>query len=488
MYEELEIREALPEAASMIETFRAIGYSLETAVADIVDNSITAGSNRIYINRIWAGGNSVITIKDNGCGMTDDELIQALRPGAQNPLIHRDENDLGRFGLGLKTASFSQCRKLTVITKKNGETSYWTWDLDFIAECKKWNLIKWMPKEFEHSLDEVDSGTIVIWSNLDRIVASDISKDNLNAKEKFSNSLQKVRDHLSMTFHRFIEERQISIIWGCHEIKPWNPFFPLEPKCQTFPIEYLHGNVTMRGYVLPHRINFSTDKVYNSAKGLKGWNGQQGFYVYRGKRLLLSGSWLGIFHKEEAYKLARIMIDIPNSQDAEWQIDIKKSKAQPPINIREQIEQYAKSVRNAAEEVFRHRGKILRQRSGQEFHPLWLEKMKDGKWSYIVNRKNPTIATIKQIALHNPDIAIETLLKLIESNVPTKTIFINESKDEDSTEPITSLDNDEVKTLIKALYESFVAQGRSSSQAKEAIKRVEPFNFFEDIIDNINDL
>jgi len=485
MYEELEIREALPEAASMIETFRAIGYSLETAVADIIDNSITAGANRIYINRIWDGGNSFITIKDNGCGMTDDELVHALRPGAQNPLIHRDEKDLGRFGLGLKTASFSQCRKLTVISKKNSEVSYWTWDLDYIAYCKKWNLIKWMPKNFKNSLDDLESGTIVIWSNLDRVVASNISKENQNAKEKFSNSLQNVREHLAMTFHRFIEDRQISIIWGSHEIKPWNPFFSTESKCQSFPVEHLQGDVRMRGYVLPHRNNFSSDFVYSSAKGLKGWNGQQGFYVYRGKRLLLSGNWLGLFQKEEAYKLARIMIDLPNSQDAEWQIDIKKSKAQPPVNIREQIEQYAKIVRSAAEEVFKHRGKILKQRSGQEFHPLWLEKMKDGKWSYVVNRKNPTISTIKNIASNSPDKAIEMLLKLIESNIPTKTIFINESKDEDVGQPMSSLDIDEVKSIILALYESFISQGKNPLTAKSTIKQIEPFNFYEDIIDNL---
>ncbi|MDD6783375.1 MAG: ATP-binding protein, partial [Prevotellaceae bacterium] len=140
-YEGLEIQEAIPEASSMIETFRAIGYNLETAVADIIDNSITAGASRITIQRYWRGGKSVITIIDNGCGMNNEELIHAMRPGAQNPLEERDEKDLGRFGLGLKTASFSQCRKLSVLSKKNGELSYWTWDLDYVALCKKWNLI-----------------------------------------------------------------------------------------------------------------------------------------------------------------------------------------------------------------------------------------------------------------------------------------------------------------------------------------------------------
>ena len=133
-YSNLQKAEATPEAASMIETFRAIGYNLETAIADIIDNSISAKAKNIYINRIWRGDKSIITIKDDGLGMTSEEIIQAMRPGAQNPLSERSETDLGRFGLGLKTASFSQCRKLSVLSKRY-ETSaaFWTWDLDYVA-------------------------------------------------------------------------------------------------------------------------------------------------------------------------------------------------------------------------------------------------------------------------------------------------------------------------------------------------------------------
>lgn len=110
-YSLLTKAKAIPEASSMIETFRAIGYNLETAVADIVDNAISANAKHIWINRIWRGGKSVVTIMDDGCGMDCDTLIQAMRPGTRNPLSERDSTDLGRFGLGMKTASFSQCRE-----------------------------------------------------------------------------------------------------------------------------------------------------------------------------------------------------------------------------------------------------------------------------------------------------------------------------------------------------------------------------------------
>ena len=288
----------------MIETFRAIGYSLETAVADIIDNSITAGAKHVTIHRLWDGGKTVITIKDDGAGMTNDELIHAMRPGAQNPLIERDEKDLGRFGLGLKTASFSQCRKLTVISKKNKKVSFWTWDLDFVAECKEWNLVHWCPDAFEDSLNDVSSGTIVIWSELDRIIPTSTDNTNEVEKEKFSKAMEKVRDHIAMTFHRFIEDKQISIIWGSHAILPWNPFCPSESKRQPFPVDHLSGGVTLSGVVLPHKLNFSNETAFHQAEGPNGWSGQQGFYVYRGKRLLLSGDWLGLFRKEECYKLA----------------------------------------------------------------------------------------------------------------------------------------------------------------------------------------
>lgn len=146
---------AIPKASSMIESFRAIGYSLETAIADIIDNSISAGAKNIHIQRIWKGSKSVISIEDDGCGMNNEELILALSPGAQNPLEERRETDLGRFGLGLKTASFSQCRKLSVISRKNDYAPvYWSWDLDYVAQSDKWELIKWIPDEFEHSLDK----------------------------------------------------------------------------------------------------------------------------------------------------------------------------------------------------------------------------------------------------------------------------------------------------------------------------------------------
>jgi len=486
-YSNLQKAEAIPEASSMIETFRAIGYSLETAVADIIDNSISANAKNIYIKRLWKGGKSVITIKDDGEGMRSIEIIQAMRPGAQNPLTDRPETDLGRFGLGLKTASFSQCRKLSVLSKrKDFAPTFWSWDLDYVAQSHKWELLQWIPEEFMNELDGQQSGTLVIWSDLDRILKPQTEETDDNAKRKFSDALDKVKNHIAMTFHRFIEDKAIKIFWGGHEIEAWNPFCTNESKTQEQPTESINGGVRMKGYVLPHKNNFSTEQAYKKAEGINGYPAMQGFYVYRGKRLLLAGDWLGLFRKEEHYKLVRIQIDLPNSLDTEWQIDIKKSKAYPPVVCREQLEAYAKSVRSLGMEVYRHRGKILKQRAGQNFQPLWLEKKKDNKWSFVVNREHLMIQDLKVLAKDKPEQAIETLLKFLEEAIPTKTIYINEAQSEETQKtPFSDMDTNIVKQTLMLMFANQIALNKTPEQAKAYLKTIEPFNNFEDLIDEL---
>ncbi len=486
-YSQYQKAEAIPEAASMIETFRAIGYSLETAIADIIDNSISAQAKNIYISRIWRGGESVITIKDDGVGMNSEEIIQAMRPGAQNPLSNRPETDLGRFGLGLKTASFSQCRKLSVLSKrKDYSPAYWSWDLDYVAESHKWELLRWLPQEFTKELDNQQSGTLVIWTDLDRILPQQTAETDENAKRKFSDSLDKVKNHIAMIFHRFIEEKSIRIFWGENEIEAWNPFCINENKTQEQPTESIYGGVKMKGYVLPHKNNFSTEQAHKKAEGINGYPAMQGFYVYRGKRLLLAGDWLGLFRKEEHYKLVRIQIDLPNSLDSDWQIDIKKSKAYPPAVCKEQLESYAKSVRSLGTEVYRHRGKILKQRAGQTFQPLWLEKKKDSKWSFVVNREHLMIQNLKELAKDNPERAFVTLLKFLEETIPTKTIYINEAQGEETQKtPFSDMDTDIIKQTLKLMFDNQIMQGKTPEQAKVYLKTIEPFNNYEDLIEEL---
>jgi hypothetical protein len=488
-YSKLQKTTAIPEAASMIETFRAIGYSLETAIADIIDNSISANAKNVYINRLWRGGQTVITIKDDGEGMSSSEIIQAMRPGAQNPLSERSETDLGRFGLGLKTASFSQCRKLSVLSKRKDKTSaFWSWDLDYVAQCDKWELLQWIPEEFTNELDSLQSGTLIVWSDLDRVLPQQTAETDDSAKRKFAAALDKVKNHIAMTFHRFIEDKAIKIFWGENEIPSWNPFCSNESKTQEQPTENINGGVKMKGYVLPHKNNFSSEQAYKKAEGMNGYPAQQGFYVYRGKRLLLAGDWLGLFRKEEHYKLVRIQIDLPNRLDTKWQIDIKKSKAYPPAVCREQLESYAKSVRTIGSEVYRHRGKILKQRAGKNFQPLWEEKAKDGKWFFVINRKNTIIDNLKELAKTQPEQAINNLLHIIEENLPTKAIYIKIAENDEKEKTHFSNEySDVVKSTLMLMFKNQIKQGKTSEQAKAYLKAIEPFNHYEDLINELHE-
>jgi hypothetical protein len=486
-YSKHKIQEAEPEASSMIETFRAIGYNIETAIADIVDNSISANAKNVWINFNWKGAQTYLSIKDDGDGMNNEELIQAMRPGSKNPRHDRDIKDLGRFGLGLKTASFSQARKLTVISKKVSYTAiFWTWDLDYVNLTGKWHLIDLMPPPFScNDLDDLKSGTLVIWNDIDRVVKNFKETDE-RALDKFLIIMELVKKHLAMVFHRFMEKDKFKIFFQGHEIRSWNPFLLTENATQSFADEPIqNGEVTLKGYVLPHKSKIS-DEQYKEAEGLMGWNEHQGFYIYRNGRLLLAGDWLGMFRKEEHYKLARIQIDLPNTLDNEWQIDIKKSIARPPLLFRDQIKNYALKVRSQAVEVYRHRGKTIQHNAGQVFVPLWVDHKRGEKWHYKINRQHPVIENLKNQLTTKPDKAIELLLRFIEETIPTKSIFIKESEQPEAQgKPFEGSGQESVIKTMQAMFNNLKQSGKSNEEAKAIIVNIDPFNHFIHLLESI---
>ena len=487
-YSKYQIASAIPEASSMIETFRAIGYNIETAVSDIIDNSISAGAKNIWINFDWKGANTWLSIMDDGIGMNNEELIQAMRPGSKNPLADRGSKDLGRFGLGLKTASFSQARQLTVLSKKIDSTCvYWTWDLDYVNQTGNWNLIKYLPDNFkEDALAYLHSGTLVIWNDIDRVVKNFRENDNA-ALDKFLFIMELVKKHLAMVFHRYIENNKINIYFQDNEIKPWNPFLQDEQATQSFSEEHLHnGKVIIKGFVLPHKSKIDAE-TYKYSEGTKGWNDHQGFYIYRNERLILAGDWLGLFRKEEHYKLIRIQIDLPNSLDAEWQIDIKKSVARPPLFYRDQIKNYAAKVRTQGVEVYRHRGKTIMQSHGLKFVPLWIDHKRGDKWFYKINRDHPLLKIVRIQAQTEPEKAIEMLIHFIEENIPSKSIYIKEAEEPESQgKPFEGLDQESVRTTMQKMFDNLISSGKTEIQAKALISSIDPFNNFIHFLEFIN--
>lgn len=475
---------AVPEASSMIETFRAIGYSIEAAVADIIDNSISAGAKNIWVNFEWLGEATWLSIRDDGHGMNNDELVQAMRPGSRNPLEDRNAKDLGRFGLGLKTASFSQCRRLSVISKRENYSSvFWTWDLDFVSHAG-WTLVQYLPEgNFQDTINNSRSGTIVIWNAIDRLV-KDLNKEDNRALDKFLQIMDQVKRHLAMVFHKFIENGRIRIYFQDRKVQAWDPFMPTEPATQGFPEEpFYNGNVFVKGYVLPHKSKLSEEK-FKDGEGPKGWNEQQGFYIYRNERLLLAGDWLGMFRKEEHYKLARIEINLPNDLDSEWQIDIKKSVARPPLTVRDQLKAYSGKVRAQAVEVYRHKGKNVKPYPGQKFVPFWIDHKRGDKWFYKVNRDHPFLELVKKQASEKPEKAIEALLKLIEETIPVKSIYIKEAEEPEAQgKPFEGADQELIRKTMKQMFDNLTKQGKEPEQAKAIILDIDPFNQFPQFVE-----
>ena len=489
-YSQYEKAQAEPEASSMIETFRAIGYSVESAIADIIDNSISAHAKNIFVDYDWNGDETTISIIDDGCGMSNTELINAMRPGSKSPLDNREQIDLGRFGLGLKTASFSQCKKFSVISKNTlGETSWWCWDLEYVNQVKTWSLVHYYPNEsFLEQIKQSVSGTAVIWWDIDRLTEG-THKDSTESMDKFMKAMDGVKKHLSMVFHRFIYEG-LKIYFKGREIDLWDPFMIGADGLQLKADSYLDNRrIMIKGFVLPHRSKLTAEE-YNCGKGPKdSWTAHQGFYVYRNRRLLVAGDWLGIgnFKKEVHYDLCRILIDLPNYCDDEWQIDIKKSIARPPLKLRDQIFSIAKDVRAQAVEVYRHKGKIIRRKHTQiEDQFLWEDYKRHDKRFYKLNRNHPVLKQLFENA-NSYKSEIEKALRFIEETIPIPLITLKENENEiPHGQPFEGSSHDLVQITMKAMFDNLIKQGKNEEQAKAIILSIEPFNFYPQYIEYLN--
>lgn len=486
-------RNAPPKASAMLEALRGLGYNTATALADIVDNSIAAGAAVVSLCFSWQGGQSTITVLDDGTGMSPSELDLGMRLGEKNPLEARSVNDLGRFGLGLKTASFSQCRRLTVASRKDGLTTSLRWDLDVIAKSQDdgWLLLEGTANGSQvliMPLENQAHGTLVLWENLDRIVTTGYSEQD------FLDVVDRVERHLAMVFHRYLEgsRPRLRILINGRPVTPWNPF---HLSTWSSPLEAIlteRGPVEVQCHVLPHRDRLEP-REYEIAGGPEGWTAQQGFYVYRKKRLLLAGSWLGLGHgrswtKEEAHRLARIRLDIPDSADSEWKIDIRKSTARPPVSIRPKLTRLAEDTRSRARQVFAHRGNVRAVGSAPLVEAWKVENLAGGV-RYKVDTEHPVIRAVLDDA--GPILPqIKAMLRVIEETVPIQRIWLDtaEGKDVPRTQ-FAGNPPSEVLSVLEVIYRNMVVRkGMSSFSAKELLLHTEPFQDYPNLVMGLPDL
>lgn len=484
-------RAAPPKATALIESLRGLGYSAATAIADVIDNSIAAGANNVDIGFSWAGDGSCITILDDGVGMSDSELDLAMRLGEKNPLTERKKDDLGRFGLGLKTASFSQCRLLTVASRKNNAISCLRWDLDLISDAEDggWVMYEGVSDGNEHLLDPLrkalGSGTLVIWQKLDRLMGKGMHE------KAFLDLIDDVECHLSMIFHRFLagSARKVSIRINGLPLRAWDPFLSSNPSTWASPVERIQtsaGEIQVQAYVLPHKDKLDA-KQYELAAGPDGWTAQQGFYVYRNQRLLVAGSWLGLgarraWTKEESHRLARIRLDIPNSADDEWKIDIRKSRASPPQSVRTRLTHIAEDTRGRARKVFAFRGNVERKERADISHGWRIEHLVSGI-RYRIDEDHPAVrAVIESSGEMLP--AVKAMLRVIEGTVPVQRIWLDtvEAK-ETPRSSFAAADPEEILSVLQPIFRNLTEKkGLTVEEARQRLLRTEPFDAFPDLV------
>ncbi len=465
--------ELSPHAASLSQAMRDLGYSLETAIADLIDNSITAWAKNIHIYfEAENSDDSCLAIIDDGSGMTKDELLEAMRPGSRDPREKRDANDLGRFGLGLKTASFSQCKSLTVVSRRNGDLFAVQWDLDLITLQNKW--VATVP-----SAEEIDGlpffekmgsqGTYVLWRKLDRLLEGAVSE---RSRDNVYDKLSVVEKHLALVFHRYLsgeyKKRKVAIWINGHPVPAFDPFCVSNKATQLLPEEIVRidgHEVRIQPYILPHHSKLSKQE-YDFYTSRSDFVSNQGAYIYRNGRLMAWGDWFRLVPKGEATKLARVRIDFPNALDESWTIDIKKSRAHPPGEVREKLRLIVNRITDQSKRVHVGRGNRLFEEQEQ---PLWVRYSDRAGIRYAVNRDHPLVNNLQDRMDPDHAIVFENILSVIERSIPFEAIYADYSSVPQSFEEKEHITYEDLKERLENLYMLVAA---SSSDDKERFARM----------------
>jgi hypothetical protein len=464
----------------LMESMRAVGYTLETAVADIIDNSITAGGNQVDV-LFTTIPEPRIAILDNGSGMDQETLSLAMKLAARPPSYGRQPFDLGRFGLGLKTASLSQARSLTVATKQGQAVRAVRWDLDHLAVTNKWSLqvldeaevhsLAWI-----ESLDSYESGTLVLWEKLDQLhEAPELVEHQLDEL------MIRVRDHLGLVFHRFTGStmppltKPLTLQINSAHVPRVDPFLTHHRGTREGPQEDINirdARVTVQPYTLPYisKLSAADRRIALIAGPLRD---SQGFYIYRTGRLVLWGTWFRIIPRDELGKLARVQVDMPNTLDHLWALDIKKSSASPPPEVRRRLAQIAERIVGPSRRVHRYRGRRI---DADKVERIWDLIEDRGTFRYEINRDNPLVLALYESLDLPGQAALIRLLRVVESTFPVEDAY-NRLGSDNSHTPLT-VESAELVELAKAFYKS---RDESIEELAQRLALIEPFNNLDNL-------
>lgn len=416
-------KENLPNPEVLINSMRSIGYSFESAVADIVDNSVSADAKHIHlIVPVDDEEEFFLEIVDDGEGMTQSELFEAMKFGSKKD-GDRNSNDLGRFGLGLKLASISQCMSFTVISKKCNIINAYCWDIDIIRKTNTWDMIELSYEDILQKTPHInkylvlDHFTIVLWNKIDSI---DKEVTVLNSYlETFNKKISIIERHLSLIFHRYLENGLKIDINGT-ELEPIDPFLSKHNKTTIKPeqmIDLKGSKIILQCYVLPYYKDLSNEDYHKMS--INNLIDKEGFYVYRNKRLIIYGTWFRIKPRSSLSSNARIRIDIPNTYDDMWSIDVKKEKAIIPTALLEQLKTEIEDITNKSRKLHRYKGSKQTENGS-----IWTKVIdkRSNNVSFNIDENSPLIKNLIEKLDVDPSV-VRRIFNLIELSLPYKDIY-----------------------------------------------------------------
>lgn len=484
----MESRIVLPYAPILVESTRSIGYSFEAALADIIDNSLAKEATEINV-LFSSKAPQYVAVIDNGAGMSETELESAMRYGSKSSLEERDKNDLGRFGLGLKTASLSQCRRLTVISKKEGIFNAACWDLDHIISEKDWSLICYGGKEagdlpFAESLKKLQSGTVVIWQVFDKILDG-----SSNAQNVFDERIERARSHISLVFHRFMDNENIGskvkIFFNNAIVEPLDPFLTTNPATQPLTEQTLRidgSSIKVKPYILPYvsKVSAKDKKKLGELCDLRS---NQGFYIYRNRRLIIWGTWFRLIKIQELNKLARIRVDIPNTLDSIWEIDIKKSTASLPDVIKRNLVAVVENSVGRSERVYKYRG---RSTSRDNMQHIWETIDNRGKFQYQINRDLPIVKKLEESLEEQALGYFDSFIKTIEDAFPYGDVYYRLAKDEHAVGQI-EMEFEEVYKVAVNMVSAYEEMGGDIQIFLDSLDKIDYFVKYPDVVKKVRE-
>lgn len=470
-----------PPAKRLINSMRSIGYTFSTSLADIIDNSISAKAKNINVFSDTFAESPYLEIIDDGIGMSYDELVNALIFGSEKEY---NEDDLGRFGLGLKAASLAQCRKLQVCTKKNGKILCMGYDLDYIEETDNWDIMCYDESEIElipniEFLQSLSSGTIVKWESFDFIESE--SKPG-QFQENLRHIIYDAKKHIELVFHRFYDE--VTIYFNNQRVEKRDPFLiNSKPRQQTgIPmVEIVDGSKVI---ITPYSLPFANTLTHEEKNLLGLESGKsiyddQGFYIYRNRRLIIWGSWLRMNQKNEFNKLARVQVDIPTSLDVIWMLDVKKSSAKIPEVVKNKLKIALADSLKKSQRTIRRPGKVEKDSANK----IWLRR-EFGKEdvSYEINHDN---ALYKELVKRIPNDAIKYFTAYmfeVEKNLP-KFLIRDDMVENFNIKNKSSEGIDEVQEELESILLGLPMEDRI--EMLDFFIKIQPFNALMDNYDEI---